>query len=85
MADGAWSLDRRGRRSFMGPKISARWFSEKWARLGLAELGGDGSSYLLLCGVLCPTCDTDAEAPFDSDEALEWRRKGLVSTELPVF
>ncbi|KAI1663328.1 hypothetical protein L13192_12635 [Pyrenophora tritici-repentis] len=32
--------------------------------------------YLLLCGEACP-----AEAPFDSDEVLEWRRYGVALLE----
>lgn len=79
---GTGLLDRRGRLSFMDPKACERWLEvEKCSRRGLAELGGDGYSYLLLLGD--PDSWWSPKGFFDMDEPRE-RRYGFVSTELPV-
>jgi hypothetical protein len=67
--------------SFTDPKASERWELEKCSRRGLAELGGEGYSYLLLLGEPCS--DWSTKGFFEIDEPRE-RRYELVSTELPV-
>jgi hypothetical protein len=68
----------------MDPKASDRWAElEKCSRRGLAELGGEGYSYLLLLGEPCSGWSAKGFGFFDTEEPRE-RRYGLVSTELPV-